>query len=99
LASPARNVGGITQALWEALHGGKVTVKTLIAGTFFKSAINWLKGRDRDHEVRLENSYNQIHNATQVLDMGSTEYTDAPYTLVTKNTHALHSNFSWSGRF
>jgi hypothetical protein len=24
LASPARNVGGITQALWEALHGGKV---------------------------------------------------------------------------
>jgi hypothetical protein len=24
LASPAGNVGGITQALWEALHGGKV---------------------------------------------------------------------------
>ena len=24
MASPARNVGGITQALWEALHGGKV---------------------------------------------------------------------------
>ena len=49
--------------------------------------------------MRLENTYNQIYNATQVLDMGSTEYTDAPYTLVTKNTHALHSNFSWSGRF
>ncbi|WP_448206002.1 DUF1326 domain-containing protein [Azospirillum sp. sgz302134] len=73
-------------------------VKTLTAGTFFKSAISWLKGRDRDGTVRLENSYNQIHNATQVLDMGSTEYTDAPYALTTTNTHALHSDFSWRGR-
>lgn len=73
-------------------------VKTLTAGTFFKSAITWLKGRDRDTPVRLENAYNQIHDATQVLDMGSTEYTATPYALVTTNTHALHSRFSWSGR-
>lgn len=74
-------------------------VKTLTAGTFFRSAISWLKGRDREAPVRLENAYNQIHDATQVLDMGSTEYSDAPYTLVTRNTHALHSQFSWNGRF
>lgn len=73
-------------------------VKTLTAGTFFKSAVSWLKGRDRESEVRLENSFNQIHNSTQVLNMGSTEYRDAPYNLVTKNTHSLHSQFSWSGR-
>jgi hypothetical protein len=49
--------------------------------------------------VRLVNSYNQIHNSTQVLDMGSTEYTDAPYNLKTSNTHSLHSDFSWAGQF
>jgi hypothetical protein len=73
--------------------------KTLTAGAFFKSAISWLKGRDRESDVRVVNSYNQIHNSTQVLDMGSTEYTDAPYNLKTTNTHSLHSNFSWAGQF
>ena len=73
--------------------------KPLTAGSFFKSAISWLKGRDRESDVRLVNSYNQIHNSTQVLDTGSTEYTDAPYNLKTTNTHSLHSNFSWAGQF
>lgn len=74
-------------------------VKTLSAGNFLKSVLTWMKGRDRDRPVMLENNYNQIHNPTQVLAMGSTEYTDAPYNLITKNTHALHSNFVWRGQF
>jgi hypothetical protein len=28
LASPAKNIGGINQALWEALHRGKVRPRT-----------------------------------------------------------------------
>lgn len=73
--------------------------KTLTVGTFFTSALAWLKGRDRERPVQLENIYNQIHAPTQILDTGSTDYTDAPYAHVTRNTHALHSDFSWSGRF
>jgi hypothetical protein len=69
--------------------------KKLTAGEIFHSTVSWLRGRNKEQEVRIENSFNQLHNATQVLDMGSTEYTDAPYQLRTKNTHALHSKFSW----
>jgi hypothetical protein len=34
LASPAGNVGGITQALWEALHGGKVSAFTWVMSQY-----------------------------------------------------------------
>jgi X-X-X-Leu-X-X-Gly heptad repeat protein len=74
-------------------------VKTLTAGNFFRSAITWLKGRDREAEVQLVNSFNQIHNSTQTLNTGSTEYTDGAFSIVTKNSHALHSRFSWSGEY
>lgn len=73
--------------------------KRLSAGGFFRSTLSWLRGRDKAQEVRLENAFNQIHNSTQVLDMGSTDYTDAPYQLHTNGTHALHSRFSWRGSF
>ncbi len=69
--------------------------KKLAAGEIFRSTVSWLRGRNKEQEVRIENSFNQLHNATQVLDMGSTDYTDAPYQFHTKNTHALHSKFSW----
>jgi hypothetical protein len=74
-------------------------VKTLTVGAFLKSTLSWLRGRDRDTPVKMENVFNQIHDATQILDMGSTEYTGGPNPFVTRNTHALHSNFAWSGRF
>jgi hypothetical protein len=73
--------------------------KKLSAGDFFRSTVSWLRGRNKEQEVRLENSFNQIHDSTQVMDMGSTDYTDAPYQLHTKNTHSLHSRFSWQGSF
>jgi len=73
--------------------------KRLSAGDFLRSTVSWLRGRDKEQEVRLENTFNHIHNSTQVLDMGSTDYTDAPYQLHTKNTYALHSRFSWQGSF
>jgi hypothetical protein len=30
LASPAKDIGGINQALWEALHGGKVNLTEVL---------------------------------------------------------------------
>jgi hypothetical protein len=35
LASPAKDIGGINQALWEALHGGKVTARPIRVPTVF----------------------------------------------------------------
>lgn len=72
--------------------------KTLTAGDFFRSTIGWLKGRDKQCEVNLVNSFNQIHDSTQTLNMGSTDYTDAPYDIHTKDTHSICSQFSWAGR-
>ncbi len=71
--------------------------KMLTAGNFFRSTIRWLKGRDKESEVNLINSFNQIHNSTQTLNMGSTDFTDATYDIHTKDTHSICSHFSWKG--
>lgn len=71
--------------------------KRLSAGDFLRSTLTWLRGANKEQEVLLTNSFNQIHNSTQILDMGSTDYTDVPYQIHTKGTHALHSRFSWQG--
>ena len=66
-------------------------------GEVLRSTLTWMKGRDRDKPVMLENVYNQIHAPSQVLSMGSTSYQDGAFRIETANTHALHSQFSWSG--
>jgi len=68
-------------------------------GNFLQSLITPLKGRDRERPVLLENNYNQIHAPRQELGMGSTRYEGSGFSLETQDTHALQSNFSWSGSF
>lgn len=71
--------------------------KKLSAGDFLRSTLVWLRGADKEKELLLENSFNQIHGSTQVLNMGTTDYTGAPYQLQTKGSHAVYSRYSWQG--
>jgi len=54
-----------------------------------------IKGRDRSRPVTFENIFNQIHDSTQVLALGSTTYDDGVIRIETKQTHGLHSTFEW----
>jgi len=58
-----------------------------------ESTIEALKGRDRSEPVRMTNMFNQIHDPSQELALGSSSC--AEIGLQTKGTHALSSHFSW----
>jgi hypothetical protein len=55
LASPAKNIGGINQALWEALHGGKVIafamVKSVAQENGWKFGWRLIKAPDISHSA------------------------------------------------
>ena len=65
-----------------------------IPGLLTTSVTN-VKGRDRSSPVTFENIFNQIHGASQVIALGSTQYDDGVIRIATEKTHGLHSRFEW----
>jgi hypothetical protein len=72
--------------------------KRVIVEGLLDGAIEAIRGRDRGSVVTFENMFNQIHAPRQVIAKGSTRYDDGSILVDTAETHALFSEFSWSGR-
>ena len=66
-----------------------------IPGLLTTSVTN-IRGRDRSAPVTFENIFNQIHGASQVIALGSTQYDDGVIAIATEKTHGLHSRFEWT---
>ena len=60
------------------------------------TSVSNIRGRDRSTPVTFENIFNQIHGASQVIAMGSTQYDDGVIRIATEKTHGLHSRFEWT---
>ncbi|MDH3222248.1 MAG: DUF1326 domain-containing protein [Gemmatimonadota bacterium] len=59
-------------------------------------AIEAIRGRTEGEPVRFENIYNQIHDASQVIARGSTEFDDGTLRIHNQGTHGLWSSFRWT---
>ncbi len=79
-------------AIDEPPAGKAVTVKGVLRG-----AIEAIRGRNRAEPVNFVNIFNQIHDSTQVIAMGSTRCDDGDFTFSIEQTHALWSRFRWTG--
>lgn len=60
------------------------------------STVSNIRGRDRATPVTFENIFNQIHGASQVIAIGSSDYDDGVIRFHTEKTHGLHSQFEWT---
>lgn len=60
------------------------------------STVSNIRGRDRSAPVTFENIFNQIHGASQVIAIGSSDYDDGVIRFHTEKTHGLHSRFEWT---
>ncbi len=63
----------------------------------FETEISSIRAKDDRGEALLVNLFNQIHSERQVLARGSTRSFDSEFAFEIENTHALYSEFSWSG--
>ena len=63
----------------------------------FETEISAIRAKDDRGEALLVNLFNQIHSERQVLARGSTRSFDSEIAFEIENTHALYSEFSWSG--
>ena len=79
-------------AVEEPPSAKSVTVKGVLRG-----AVEALRGRDRAEPVRFVNIFNQIHDSTQTIALGSTECDGADFAFSMERTHALWSRFRWTG--
>lgn len=71
--------------------------KTVTIPGILRGVVESLRGRDKTQPVRFENIYNQIHNASQVVARGSTEFEDSGILISTEGSHGLWSDFRWEG--
>lgn len=71
--------------------------KRMWAEGIFDTSQEPIKGADKVNEVRLENIHNQVHGSSQILALGTTTFEAPGFSLVTEKTHAIYSEFSWSG--
>jgi hypothetical protein len=71
--------------------------KRMWADGIFETLQEPIKGADKVNEVRLENIHNQVHGSSQILALGTTTFETGNFSLVTEKTHAIYSEFSWSG--
>lgn len=69
-----------------------VTIKGMVRG-----AIEAIRGRNRAEPVNFVNIFNQIHDSTQVIAMGSTRCDDEDIAFSIEQGHALWSRFRWTG--
>ena len=79
-------------AIDELQKGQSVTIKGMLRG-----AIEAIRGRNRAEPVNFVNIFNQIHDSTQVIAMGSTRCDDGDFAFSIEQTHALWSRFRWTG--
>lgn len=59
------------------------------------TTIEAIRGKDKAQEAVLSNVFNQIHAPLQVLALGQTRCSDPQFAIEMRDTHALHSRFSW----
>lgn len=71
--------------------------KSVTATGILSGAVEAIRGRDKGRPVSFRNIYNQIHDARQVVAMGSTQCDDGEIAIETRGTHGLWSNFRWAG--
>jgi hypothetical protein len=77
--------------------GRAETTRSISIAGVLRSTIARIRGRDRSRPVMFDNIFNQIHAPRQTLCTGSTEYDDGVIRIGTAKTHALMSDFEWSG--
>jgi hypothetical protein len=61
----------------------------------FETAIEAIRGQDKEREAALENVFNQIHAPRQVLARGFTRCSDRGFSISNDDSHAIWSRFSW----
>lgn len=71
--------------------------KRMWADGVFETFQEPIKSADKVNEVRLENIHNQVHGSSQILALGTTTFETGNFSLITEKTHAIYSEFSWSG--
>lgn len=71
------------------------TSKAVSVAGWLRGRIAAIRGRDRGQPVRFENIFNQIHNSSQVLARGETEYDDGTLRIQNSGSHGLYSEFAW----
>ncbi len=71
------------------------TSKAVTVGGWLRGRIAAIRGRDRSQPVRFENIFNQIHNSSQVLARGETDYNDGGLRIQNRGSHGLYSEFAW----
>lgn len=59
------------------------------------TSIEAIRGKDKTQEAVLGNVFNQIHAPLQVLALGQTRCSDPEFGVEMRDTHAIHSRFSW----
>ena len=64
---------------------------------FFTGQATAIRGETRDEEVVLVNLFNQIHGPRHVLARGTTTQADGALVMSTQDSHAIYSDFSWTG--
>ncbi len=77
----------------EEVEGGK----SVSIGGVLRGVIEAIRGRKRAEPVNFVNIYNQIHDSTQVIAMGSSECDDGEFVFSNEGTHGLWSRFRWVG--
>jgi len=70
-------------------------IKEVAVEGLLEGSIETLRGRNRGALVRLENMFNQIHAADQVVARGDTRYDDGVVSFTNEGTHGLWSEFEW----
>jgi len=69
--------------------------KQVVIEGFIESTIEEIKSKDKVNPVVLSNMFNQIHNPTQALALGSSSCSVGKDGFQLDKSHALHSQFSW----
>jgi hypothetical protein len=69
--------------------------KRLSIADRIKAVVTQIRGRDRSKPVLFENCFNQIHDSTQVIALGDSQYRDDGIEFNNAQTHGLFSNFDW----
>lgn len=70
--------------------------KRLSVADRLKAIVTQIRGRDRSQPVLFENCFNQIHDSTQVIALGDSEYRDGAIEFNNSQTHGLFSHFDWA---
>ena len=71
--------------------------KAVTVAGFLESAVEAIRGRNREEPVTFANIYNKVHDSTQVIARGSARYDDKEIVIDNEGTHGLWSRFRWTG--